>query len=237
MGIYTERIDTEVLGGTGSYVTNAYIKYLGTSSNRVTNAFINTLDVNGTTTLSSDLEVKKGHIKAKTFETWTGSNYYALTPPEEREGSELYYLGTNSRRWDQYVVATSDTKMAYYEADAGDSSDIRLKNSIIHLPDVYSTLFDKLSPVIYKYNDGESNRFHTGFIAQEVEKAVLESGLTTQDFAAVVHRQETGPEGEEIDQYYLRYGEFVALNTNEIQKLKKRVAELEAQLARLTATT
>jgi len=49
----------------------------------------------------------------------------------------------------------------------------------------YSILFDYLNPVIYKYNNGTSNRFHTGFIAQEVVSAIEKANLTTQDFAAV----------------------------------------------------
>ena len=55
-----------------------------------------------------------------------------------------------------------------------------------------------------------------------------------QGFHGITATLETG---EEVGFCYLRYGEFIALNTNEIQKLKKRVAELEAQLTRLTAAT
>ena len=39
---------------------------------------------------------------------------------------------------------------------------------------------------------------------------------------------------DQEDEYYrIDYTNFIALNTNEIQKLKKRVAELETQLAEL----
>lgn len=106
------------------------------------------------------------------------------------------------------------------------TSDFRYKNSIAELPSAYSTLFDNLIPKRFKYNDGTSNRFHTGFIAQDVNKAIKDSGLTTQDFAATVLFNK----GEENEQWTLRYEEFIALNTWQIQKLKQRVTELENEI-------
>ena len=113
------------------------------------------------------------------------------------------------------------------------SSDINIKNSIASVPDKYSLLFDNLTPVIYKYNNGTSDRYHTGFIAQSVESAVEKAGLSTQDFAGFIRSEEETDSGT-AEQCYLRYSEFIALNTNEIQKLKKRVAELEEKLNKLT---
>lgn len=102
------------------------------------------------------------------------------------------------------------------------TSDYTKKNSITLLSDNYNILFDNLQSVQYKYNDGTSNRFHTGFIAQDVEQAILNSNLTTQDFAGLIKDKDGN--------YYLRYEEFIALNTWQIQKLKARVAELEQEI-------
>jgi hypothetical protein len=111
------------------------------------------------------------------------------------------------------------------------TSDINFKNAIIPLSAKHSVLFDALIPVEYKYNDGTSNRVHTGFIAQDVEKAILSAGLTTQDFAGFIRATETDEEGNEYEKCYLRYDEFIALNTHEIQKLKAEIAELKAIIA------
>ena len=124
------------------------------------------------------------------------------------------------------------------DANIATSSDRSVKNSIELYSSKYSILFDNLNPIRYKYNNGTSNRYHTGFIAQQVEEAILNSDLTTQDFAGFVRSTETEIDlttGEEIqvERCYLRYEEFIALNTNEIQKLKKRVTELEPHLAAL----
>ena len=110
------------------------------------------------------------------------------------------------------------------EACLATTSDATLKHDIESLSDNYSELFDGLKPVRYKYNNGTSNRFHTGFIAQDVKESIEASGLSTQDFAAIIKAGDT---------YSLRYEEFIPLNTWQIQKLKSRVNELEAKNAEL----
>ncbi len=98
------------------------------------------------------------------------------------------------------------------------NSDQTLKHDIEALDDKYSRLFDCLQAVRYKYNDGTSDRFHTGFIAQSVEQAIEQAGLSSQDFAAFVRAG---------DKCSLRYEEFIALCVDQIQKLKERITELE----------
>lgn len=130
---------------------------------------------------------------------------------------DIYFIPTGVGRLEgtwQGTVSNSTT------------SDFRYKNSIMELSSAYSTLFDNLIPKKFKYNDGTSNRFHTGFIAQDVNEAIKNSGLTTQDFAATVLFNK----GEENEQWTLRYEEFIALNTWQIQKLKQRVTKLENEI-------
>ena len=57
-----------------------------------------------------------------------------------------------------------------------------------------------------------------------------ELGLTTEDFAGLVK----SPREDGGYDYFLRYNEFIPINTWEIQKLKARVAELEARLGSQT---
>ena len=102
------------------------------------------------------------------------------------------------------------------------TSDRNKKNSIENLPEQYSKLFDALTPVRYKFNDGESDRYHTGFISQDVETAINTVGLDTKDFGGYVKDKDGN--------YYLRYEEFIALNTAEIQKLKAQVSDLTKKL-------
>ena len=104
------------------------------------------------------------------------------------------------------------------------TSDRNAKNGISDISERYSGMFDALKPRLYKYNDGTSGRLHTGFIAQEVEEAALTAGISREEFAALC----ISDEGKEGESWGLRYEEFIALNTYEIQKLKKRLSELES---------
>jgi len=127
-------------------------------------------------------------------------------------------IGSSSHKWnDIYAVnATIQT------------SDENEKNSIEVLPESYSVFFDALSSIRYKFNAGTSNRFHCGLGAQGVINALTAAGLTTSDFAGVCISSYTDEEtGETVQKYGLRYGEFISLCINEIQKLKARVAALE----------
>ena len=117
-------------------------------------------------------------------------------------------------------------------SSSGTQSDQMRKHDIDGLSANYSSFFDKLTPRIYKYNDGTSGRTHVGFIAQEVNKALDNSGLTLTDFASPMLVKDK--EGNEY--WTLRYEEFIALNTFEIQKLKAKVSELESKLNSLTSS-
>lgn len=108
------------------------------------------------------------------------------------------------------------------------TSDRNAKMEIQDQESVYSQIFDQLKPVIFRYKNGTSGRIHTGFIAQDVEAAVLSAGLTTKDLAAVCY--DLDESGNKVN-YGVRYEEIVSLNTYEIQKLKQRVADLEANKA------
>lgn len=105
------------------------------------------------------------------------------------------------------------------------SSDRRLKEDIKALEEKHLAFFKALRPVQYRFIDGDSGRMHTGFIAQEVEDAVKEAGMTDKDMAVVVKDRE--------DNYYIRYEEIIAVQTKVIQDLMAKVDNLESRLARL----
>jgi len=117
------------------------------------------------------------------------------------------------------------------------TSDETLKNLYV-MDDKYVNFFNKLNPVAYVYKVG--HRKHIGFGAQSVEKALLDSGLTTEDFAGLLidenvdigDDERISPDGKtHFDKLYsLRYEEFIALNTMMIQKLQSRIKDLEGQL-------
>lgn len=122
----------------------------------------------------------------------------------------VYLLGLPGQRW----------KSAYLSEPASIGSDADMKNSVSYDVGRYDAFFDLLKPAVYRYNHGESGRYHTGFIAQDIEAAVKSAGLKSTDFAGYLKDQKTG-------EYSLRYEEFISLCVDQIQKLKQRVKKLE----------
>ena len=110
------------------------------------------------------------------------------------------------------------------------ASDQNLKHDIEPLSDKYSMFFDALEPKRFKYNDGTSDRYHIGFIAQEVYDAFTNARLDSQEVGAYVHLNESTYDKEHLG---LRYSEFIALNTMQIQKAKSRITELENEVITL----
>lgn len=108
----------------------------------------------------------------------------------------------------------------YAEAAEADTSDRNKKNSITYDLARYDAFFDLLLPAAFKLNNGTSGRLHMGMIAQDVEQALAECGIPTSDFAGFIKIE---------DSYALRYGEFIALLIDQVQKLKARVTELEVK--------
>ena len=117
------------------------------------------------------------------------------------------------------------------------TSDERLKNSFENL-DKYENFFEKLNPIAFKYNDGDSGRYHIGFGAQSVERALSESGLDNTYFGGIL-RYPISDKSEEYhgydEEYGLIYNEFIALNTHMIQKLQKTIEEQQKEIDALKA--
>lgn len=121
----------------------------------------------------------------------------------------------------------------WYVGDLGSpskiTSDANMKNNITSVSDKYDIVFDNLRAVTFKYNNGDSGRLHTGFIAQEVGHALQCADISTQEFAGLC----IDNKGMENEKWSLRYDEFVSLNTWQIQKLKPRVTSLEEKVQAL----
>lgn len=145
------------------------------------------------------------------------------------------------------------------------SSDRNLKDNIKYLEDddIYMKLFMKLLPCSFMYKNIENadnhDRTHVGFIAQDVESAMEELGLTSLDFAGfckdqkmvekvikqktIIFDEESKTEKEvEIEKtiyepvereyiYSLKYGEFIGLIVKAVQMNCNKIDSLESRLA------
>lgn len=152
-----------------------------------------------------------------TLDGWSGVSCHGDFLPG---ANDRYNLGDGGLVWADIYAASGTIN----------TSDREKKEAIVYGLYKLDGLLDKLEPCTFRFRDGTSGRSHAGFIAQDVEEALEELGLTTADFAGLVK----SPREDGGYDYFLRYNEFIPINTWEIQKLKARVAELEARLGSQT---
>lgn len=127
--------------------------------------------------------------------------------------TNTYTLGTGDNIW-----------KALYATNIYETSDCRKK---MHYCDLSSIIefYDHLQPKAYTFIEDNNNAVHFGFYAQEVEK-VLQESLPGQKFGII-------SKDKNNLNYSLHYSEFIALNTWQIQALKKQVQQLEQEIKEL----
>lgn len=102
------------------------------------------------------------------------------------------------------------------------SSDERVKTDIRPISDKYIALFDSLEPKTFRYNRDPA-KVHTGFIAQDLLRAISAVGLTTNDVAAF--------DGDNPNEYGIQYIDLIAIQAAKIKQLEYRIKNLEMRYA------
>lgn len=125
-----------------------------------------------------------------------------------------YNLGAPNFVWSTIYCSTNELN----------GSDRNIKNSIEALPKKYVRMFELIEPKRYKLNNGTSGRYHTGFIAQEIEAAMQDCGITSQEFAGWAEAKLD--DGSKT--YFLRYSEFIPILWAKVREQEARIRRLEA---------
>lgn len=238
----------------GRAVTDDYLFALDVQQNLITtncsNVDIkNNLQCDGNFTCTQ--ENTKASIKTADITTATITNlYFAHQYIQYYNGTE-YVLGDfiNDGKA-AYNIALGNVNCdlhlyakAIYQGSGSTTitSDERVKTNFDTLEKYEDAFFD-FKPISFEYLVGTSNRKHMGFGAGQVLQTLKDHHIDTKDFGAFVesktpidfYEKQLGyiPKGIEKTEYSLRYEEFIALNTHMIQKLYKRVEELEVLLKR-----
>ena len=141
-----------------------------------------------------------------------------------------YNMGSSDYRW----------KNMYSENGVSTTSDRNLKKDIKKLTDVHKQFFMKLIPVSFMFTNPNSDRNHIGFIAQDVEQAMVECGLTSLDFAGLCKdiKKDNGKDiydenGNPVYVYSLRYTEFIGIITQVLQDTVNRLDKIEELVKQL----
>lgn len=108
------------------------------------------------------------------------------------------------------------------------SSDKNVKNSIDYDLSRYRQFLLDLKPCRFKYNEGQSGRYHIGMIAQDMEQSLADNGIAASEFSGWC-KMPMRDENHNITGYTygIRYDSLIPLNTLMIQELVKRVEVLE----------
>lgn len=201
---------------------NGYVKTTQLSNYVTTSSLSSTLNGYSPTSHRHDRIINNSYTSYYAHVATVFNGTPCLSP-----SSTVMCLGASgSSRWDTVYASTGTIN----------TSDLRMKNSIEAIPEKYKELLGKLKPIIYKLNDGRSDRFHVGFGAQDVEKAMEELEIDSVDFAGLIKAPLVDDEGNETGEfeYGLRYSEFIALNIAVTQDNQAEIKELRNQIEVLT---
>lgn len=124
-------------------------------------------------------------------------------------GDGYYSCGTAGYRWSDVYAQNSTIQ----------TSDVNDKTDVEALPEKYLTMMENITPLRYKLIDGQSGRYHVGFVAQEVEAAMAAAGVDSIEFGGFV--KDKDDHGNDI--YMLRYGEFIAILWAKIRALEAKI--------------
>ena len=177
----------------------------------------NTTSVNGN--LSATTQVNAGASVNATTGVSTGNNYGLYCKNTSGTLVKIAYMGNTNvvglgnDSYDGRIYGKTLTASKVISV----SSDRRLKRDITVLDSRHEALFDRLCPVRYRLREDEDEKEHIGLVAQEVQQALEQSGLTN---SALVQED---PEG----MLSIGYGELISLLIDEVQTLKARVKALE----------
>lgn len=169
-----------------------------------------TADAIAITTTDAGAYVFLGNADGAYFQLAGTRAYFGAHVRPDSDGG--YDLGGSSYRWGNIYAAN----------DIIQTSDKKKKKNISYTLDKFDTFFDGLMPGTYQLIDGK--RDHVGLVAQDIEANLEKCGISTAEFAGFVKAEREDGNGYD---YGLRYGEFVALLIDQVQKLKARVNTLE----------
>ena len=208
--------------------------------------------VSGTIT-ADNLQSKNGLTLTNTYSTadasikcyWKDNSLHEIVT-RNSNGLSSYFGWAGSSSYSTTTWLRGQTCKYQNSSGTATISDVRMKKDFRGL-DVYDKFFDAIEPCAFRMTNGSSGRYHIGYKAQQIEQALIDSGLTTQDFAGFIrmpytidkedkngtkaHEEAGIKEGD--DELSIIYTEFAAMNTYQIQKCKKEISNLKNEIAEL----
>ena len=184
----------------------------------------------GATTISGNLSstgtISAGSIIQAAFGIVAGNNYGFYVKNASGSQVKLFWLTSGNVCTvgsDSYATSILGKTITSSKTITV-SSDRRLKRDITVLDGRHQALFDRLCPVSYRLQEDEDGKEHIGLVAQEVQEALEQSGLTN---SALVQADSEG-------MLSIGYGELIGLLVDEVQTLKAQMQQQETTIEALT---
>lgn len=200
-------------------ITTSNFSSQNINANKITSGTLTSRAINNGSTFSVS---SSGVLTAKsgTFGSWTLNGNGILSNDVRLFPSSFIFDNSGSAHSGQWVyVSWKGLGLA-----GNAYSDKKLKKNIKSLDDKFNDFFDELKPVSFKwkstkYKTGDNT--HIGFIAQDVQEAQKKSNLDLD----IVY--------EDNNLLNLDKRELIALNTWQIQLLKKQLQEQQKEIDEL----
>lgn len=192
--------------------------------------------------MSGNINIGNFHISSNLNDTWELDIYSNIDYPYLRLTQTNDALTIYPSKDSTVTLGKSDIRFAnIYTMYVTTPSDRKLKKDIKKIDGELAEKFiDGLTPSSYSFKDNSYNKTHTGFIAQDVEKLLIDMGLKLTDFAGLVKTPkniDNDPDNfegaDENYDYSLRYDDFIAPLVAYCQNLKKQNTELENKLNKI----
>lgn len=208
----------------GSKITTGTITANQVNSSIITTSNFSAQNINANNITSGTLKSRAINNGNGTFSVTTGGY---LTAASGKVGG--WTLNSSGLSYSSGGYTTSLNQQYVAAAIPGDSaetrtwwsivnnypSDIKTKNDVEKINNKYEKFYDDLNPVSFKYKkeyeDRKENSTHFGFVAQDVEKSINKNNI--DDLALIYGNKLLKINREEI----------IALNTWQIQELKKQI--------------
>lgn len=192
--------------------------------------FLDSISIQG-----GNLLVDRGH-GVFTTGPYGAFNVFGIT------GKDNIYIGDRASKTSESLqVMKNCFIVAENVIKRGSGSDVTLSDERFktHVHDINNAeqFIMNLKPKMYKFTDGTSDRYHTGFLAGEV-KQTMDS--TLGDFGVYMRYtfdEDTPIDPNNSDTYIsgLRYDEFIAPHIKVTQEHNKRIIELQEENKQLKA--
>ena len=202
-----------------SIITTNNFSAQNINASKITSGTLTSREINngsGTfrVTTGGSLTAKSGNIGGWTINS-SGLSY----------SSGGYSTKLNQQYLAAKIPSDSEETRTWWSIVNNYPSDIRTKKDVAKLDKKYEKFYDELNPISFKYKkeyeERKENSIHFGFVAQEIEKNIKENSI---DDLALIY-------GTKL--LKLNKEEFIALNTWQIQILKKQVKEQQEQIDEL----